>query len=50
MVGGRNRHAARSPVDSVGTVGCLRADSDTLLGFEGLVISSAEAVEMREAS
>ena len=49
MVGGRNRHG-RSLLDSVETVGCLRADSDTLLGFEGLVISSAEAVGMREAS
>ena len=49
MVGGRNR-LARSPVDSVGTVGCLRAGSDTLLGSEGLAISSAEAVGMREAS
>ena len=49
MVGGRNR-LARSPVDSVGTDGCLRADSDTSLGFEGPAISSAEAVEMREAS
>ena len=49
MVGGQNRRD-RLTVDSVGTVGCLRADSDTLLGSEGPAISSAEAVGMREAS